>query len=64
MKVRIADTVHLVAPLAPGEDLKGGDEVEVPDAIGAEWILRGYATESREPRAESRGRTQSPMESA
>lgn len=45
MHVRIAEDVLLVAPLQPGEDLAGGAEVEVPDAMGREWIARGWATE-------------------
>ncbi len=43
MKVRIADHVLLVAPRSSGRDLVAGEEVEVDDATGREWLRRGWA---------------------
>jgi hypothetical protein len=51
MRVRITDHVLLVAPLRPGEDLKGGDEVDAPENLAREWIRRGLAAEITEERS-------------
>lgn len=53
MRVTIAPTVFLVSPLVPGQDLHAGDTVEVADAVGQDWIGRGWASADDERTARS-----------
>ncbi len=45
MRVRIAENVLLVAPQSPGRDLVAGEELELDDATGRDWLRRGWAVE-------------------
>lgn len=43
MRVKIAEAVHMTAPLEVGKDLGPGDVVEVDGPTAANWIARGWA---------------------
>jgi hypothetical protein len=43
MKVKINPDIHLVAPLAVGQDLNVGDVVEVDTNTAPVWIKNGWA---------------------
>ena len=49
MKVKICPGIHLVAPLAIGQDLTENDVVEVDTNTGPVWIKNGWAVPVEEP---------------